>query len=198
MKNSDMKLGHSTEHQVTNEEREQTKRVVYAVMYGAGMNKLEQVLQVNPNEARKILNTFTGKFPQIKNFSQRLVRRARDQGFVTSLSGRRRLFPNISSSDAKLRLQSERQAVNFLIQGSAADVCKVAMIRTQQAMNREALQAELMLQIHDELVWEVPDTQLQKFKELVQEVMEGTKAYFKITLPLPVALASGKTWADVS
>nr|CAD7393283.1 unnamed protein product [Timema cristinae] len=147
------------------EDREKTKRIVYSVMYGAGAGKLAEFLQVDNAVASRIINSFMAKFPTIRSFFNQVVAKCRRDGKLHTICGRQRLFPNIRSSDGGLRAQAERQAINFVIQGSAADLCKSAMLRVEQRLGSYPdLEAHLLLQIHDELVYEVRDSQLQQIK----------------------------------
>nr|CAD7568338.1 unnamed protein product [Timema californicum] len=147
------------------EDREKTKRIVYSVMYGAGAGKLAEFLQVDNAVASRIINSFMVKFPTIRSFFNLVVAKCRRDGKLHTIGGRQRLFPNIKSSNGGLRAQAERQAINFVIQGSAADLCKSAMLRVEQRLGSYPdLEAHLLLQIHDELVYEVQDSQLQQIK----------------------------------
>ncbi|CAG2060380.1 unnamed protein product [Timema podura] len=185
------------------EDREKTKRIVYSVMYGAGAGKLAEFLQVDNAVASRIINSFMAKFPTIRSFFNLVVAKCRRDGKLHTIGGRQRLFPNIRSSNGGLRAQAERQAINFVIQGSAADLCKSAMLRVEQRLGSHPdLEAHLLLQIHDELVYEVRDSQLQQIKALVKEVMEDNTALLgesqELSIPLPVIITTGKNWADVS
>ncbi|XP_049799733.1 DNA polymerase nu-like [Schistocerca nitens] len=140
-----------TQGEIETEDREKTKRIVYAVMYGAGPAKLAEFLNINHSEA-------STHFPAIKRFSNAVVKECQAKECLHTITGRHRLFPNISSSNSGLKSYTERQAVNFLMQGSAADICKCAMIRTElEFLKHPELDVHLLIQIHDELVWEVKD-----------------------------------------
>ncbi|XP_042141726.1 DNA polymerase nu isoform X1 [Peromyscus maniculatus bairdii] len=160
---------------VTHRDREQTKKVVYSVVYGAGKERLAACLGVTVLEATHFLERFLQKYKKIKDFSQTVIAQCHHAAnhywiswttacYVTSILGRRRPLPRICAQDQKLRAQAERQAVNFVVQGSAADLCKLAMIRIFAAVaTSPTLTARLVAQIHDELLFEVEDTQIPEF-----------------------------------
>ncbi|XP_064603346.1 DNA polymerase nu-like isoform X2 [Liolophura sinensis] len=163
---------------VTQAEREQTKRVVYSVMYGAD------------------------KFPAVNFFTKKCTDFCRSNGYTCTVFKRRRLIPNITSKSPKLKAQAERQAVNFCVQGSAADICKAAMLQVERALLfRPHLKARLLLQIHDELLYEVPDDNLEEFSDLVKGVMESADQLcgkmIKLKVPLSVSLSVGKKWGHL-
>ncbi|XP_050716052.1 uncharacterized protein LOC126998427 isoform X2 [Eriocheir sinensis] len=151
-------------NEVTSCDRERTKRVVYAVMYGAGKEKLSEVLHISLSEARDIISSFMKRFPSIPAYMKSVVELCRQQGFLTTIFRRRRSFPGITSKDPTVQSQAERQAVNFIIQGSAADLSKAAMVQTEAALAQQPeLDAKLLIHIHDELVWEVHAEHTQAF-----------------------------------
>ncbi|OWF55047.1 DNA polymerase nu-like [Mizuhopecten yessoensis] len=188
---------------VTTQEREQTKRVVYSVMYGAGKERLAEYLKMSTHDAKAIIDSFLVKFPAVSQFSRKCVEFCQRNGFTTTIFKRRRLIPNIKSPSPVLRAQAERQAVNFCVQGSAADLCKAAMIQVEHTLQSHAhLKARLVVQIHDELLLEVSDEDLNSIRSLVQSVMEDevTLCGKMVTLkvPIKVSLSSGKTWGHLS
>nr|XP_044623903.1 DNA polymerase nu isoform X6 [Equus asinus] len=149
---------------VTHVEREQTKKVVYSVVYGAGKERLAACLGVTVQEAARFLESFLQKYKKIKDFAQATIARCQQTGYVASIMGRRRPLPRIRAQDQQLRAQAERQAVNFVVQGSAADLCKMAMIHIFTAVaTSPTLTARLVAQIHDELLFEVEDSQVPEF-----------------------------------
>ncbi|CAH3015499.1 unnamed protein product, partial [Porites evermanni] len=147
------------------QERERTKRIVYSVIYGVGSEKLGQTLKVTSDEAKGFMDSFLGRFPRIKEFTRRSIDGCRKNGYVTTIFNRRRWLPHINSVDFAQRSQAERQAVNFIVQGSAADICKAAMIQVISSISADALSIflfpdRLLLQIHDELLLEVPEDEI--------------------------------------
>ncbi|GFR97839.1 DNA polymerase nu [Elysia marginata] len=188
---------------VTFSDREQTKRVVYSVMYGVGKDKLSQYLKVKPDAAKSIMSSFLAQFPAIDKFTKKCCDFAKEYGYTETICARRRYFPHINSPSPVLRAQAQRQAVNFCVQGSAADVCKLAMLSVEEALKKHnEIDCRLLFQIHDELIWEVKENQLQQAKALVQGVMENMKSlcgkFCNLQVPLAVSLSSGQSWANLS
>ncbi|XP_059169595.1 uncharacterized protein LOC131951257 [Physella acuta] len=187
---------------VTSQERESTKRIVYSIVYGAGKEKLSDYLKVKPQVAKDIMNSFLLQFPSIDIFIKKCWSYAQDHGYTETVCGRRRYFPHINHPSPVLRAQAQRQAVNFCVQGSAADICKLAMIAVENKLQaKEHLNTRLLLQIHDELVWEVPDEHITEAKEVIQQTMEDTQSlcaqYCNLQVPLSVTITRGKSWAHL-
>ncbi|XP_071546622.1 DNA polymerase nu-like isoform X2 [Panulirus ornatus] len=188
--------------EVTPSERERTKRVVYAVIYGAGQEKLAEVLQISPPEAMDIITSFIRHFPSIPSYMRSVVDLCRAQGFLTTIFSRRRFFPRITSHDPGVQAHTERQAVNFVIQGSGADISKAAMVQTGAALaSHQHIDASLLIHIHDELVWEVRSEHLDEFIDMVRTIMEDTHQIcgpsVKFSVPLPVSICTGLNWAHM-
>ncbi|KAJ2945815.1 hypothetical protein O0L34_g4719 [Tuta absoluta] len=185
------------EDEISSADRERTKRIVYASLYGAGPRKLMDILDVDYSQALSIAASFDRTFPSLRSFGRRVAAKCLTSGGrVATLCGRARNLSHIASSDAAQRSHAERQALNFIVQGSAADVCKLAMSRAVQALQKQGLRARLLLQIHDELVWEVEHQDLAKAAEVIRSAMEqcGSPA----GLPsLPVALSVGRNWGEL-
>ncbi|XP_075849539.1 LOW QUALITY PROTEIN: DNA polymerase nu [Microcebus murinus] len=178
---------------VTHVDREQTKKVVYSVVYGAGKERLAACLGVTVEKAAQFLASFLQKYKKIKDFAQAAVAQCQQTGYVVSLMGRRRALPRIHAHDQKFRAQAERQAVNFVVQGSAADLCKMAMVHIFTAVaSSPTLTARLVAQIHDELLFEVEDSQVPMFAALVREMMESLQQ-----VPLKVNLTAGRSWGHL-
>ncbi|CAH6982930.1 Poln [Phodopus roborovskii] len=188
---------------VTHMDREQTKKVVYSVVYGAGKDRLAACLGVTVREATHFLERFLQKYKKIKDFSQTVIAQCHHAGYVTSILGRRRPLPRIRAQDQKLQAQAERQAVNFVVQGSAADLCKLAMIRIFAAVAASpTLTARLVAQIHDELLFEVEDAQIPEFAALVRRIMESLRQVqsldLQLQVPLKVNLSVGRSWGHLA
>lgn len=147
---------------VTSDDRDKTKRVVYALMYGAGKVRLSEILGLSVQQSANIIQSFYTKFSTLKVFHQRIISMAEKNGFLTSLLGRRRYFPHIGSSNPAFKAQAQRQAFNFLIQGSAADIAKTALIRAQENIMVAGLESDmdLVMMIHDEMVWVVREERI--------------------------------------
>ncbi|XP_048827248.1 DNA polymerase nu-like [Brienomyrus brachyistius] len=188
---------------VSPQHREQAKRVVYSVVYGAGRGRLSRILGLSAEQAALFMDSFSQTYKEVQRFIQRTVQQCQSQGYVLSLMGRQRILPHIQSPDCALRKQAERQAVNFVVQGSAADLCKMAMIRIHsQLSSSPGLTARLIAQIHDELLFEVEDSQLMDFAVLVKTTMESLQHVeclgIHLKVPLKVAVTSGKSWGVMS
>ncbi|CAG9104862.1 unnamed protein product [Plutella xylostella] len=189
-----------TEEEITTEDRERTKRIVYASLYGAGPRKLMDILNIGYDETLSIVASFNRTFPSLKGFGRSVVARCEAEGGrLSTLCGRARLFKHINSADFTLKSQAERQAVNFIVQGSAADLCKMAMVLTEQSLRGSdpPIEGHLVLQIHDELVWEVRDEHVARASEIVKEVMESCGHKCGISMKLPVAISYGQNWGDM-
>ncbi|XP_073467017.1 DNA polymerase nu [Aquarana catesbeiana] len=181
---------------VTQVDREQAKRIVYSVIYGVGKERLSECLGTTPAEANKFIEQFLQKY-RVCDFTQTVVQECLSKGFVISLMGRKRPLPHINSKNYSLRAQAERQAVNFVIQGSAADLCKRAMINISASITcSSSLTARLIAQIHDELLFEVENSQMLEFAGLVKHTMESVQHAdgIELKVPLKVTLTSGKSW----
>ncbi|XP_076737837.1 DNA polymerase nu isoform X6 [Maylandia zebra] len=192
-----------SEKEVTSEDREHAKRVVYSVVYGAGRERLSGILGVSSEQASQFQDRFLQTYRDVQGFIQRTIQQSHKQGYVLSIMGRRRNLPNINSPDWAIRMQAERQAVNFVVQGSAADLCKMAMIRIFNLVSSSSsLSARLIAQLHDELVYEVEDSQVQQFAALVRSSMESLQHIdhlgVHLKVPLKVAVSSGKSWGSMS
>uniref|UniRef100_A0A8P4KTA6 Polymerase (DNA directed) nu n=1 Tax=Dicentrarchus labrax TaxID=13489 RepID=A0A8P4KTA6_DICLA len=192
-----------SEGEVTPEDREHAKRIVYSVVYGAGRERLSGILGVSAEQASRFQDSFLQTYREVQVFIQRTIQQCHKQGYVLSIMGRRRTLPNIHSPDWGIRMQAERQAVNFVVQGSAADLCKMAMIRIFNLVSSSSsLSARLIAQLHDELLYEVEDSQVEQFAALVRSTMESLQHIdhqgVHLKVPLKVAVSSGKSWGSMS
>ncbi|XP_048092747.1 DNA polymerase nu isoform X1 [Alosa alosa] len=191
------------EDSVSSEDREHAKRIVYSVVYGAGRERLSGILGVSAEQASRFQDSFLQTYREVQTFIQKTIQQCHSQGYVVSIMGRRRSLPHIHSADWATRNQAERQAVNFVVQGSAADLCKMAMIRIfSQVTSSASLTARLVAQIHDELLFEVEEYQLQEFAVLVKRTMESLQHIdslgVHLTVPLKVVVSSGSSWGSMS
>ncbi|GCC21680.1 hypothetical protein chiPu_0020155 [Chiloscyllium punctatum] len=188
--------------QVKSADREQAKRIVYAVVYGAGCERLSECLGISAGQASQFIESFLQKYKEVRTFTQRTIQQCHQQGYSVSLMGRKRPLPHINSYDYTSRNQAERQAVNFVVQGSAADICKMAMIKIFTCVaSSSSLTARLVAQIHDELLFEVEDTQIQELAGLVKTTMESLQSMealgVQLKVPLKVSLTHGKSWSSM-
>ncbi|XP_038071187.1 DNA polymerase nu-like [Patiria miniata] len=187
---------------VTSAEREKTKRIVYSVIYGVGPDKLAETLGVSREEAKSFTRSFLSTFRGVSSFTKTCISCCQRHGFVQTIFRRRRLIPNINSVDFHIRSHAERQCVNFVVQGSAADICKVAMIQVVHALAaRPHLNARLAVQIHDELLLEVAEPDVEEVKGIVKSAMEVTEfhcgSHVQLQVPLPVSISVGKNWGQL-
>ncbi|XP_035375880.1 DNA polymerase nu [Electrophorus electricus] len=190
------------EDRVSSEDREHAKRIVYSVIYGAGKARLSGILGVSAEEASRFQDSFLQTYREVQGFIQHTVQHCHKYGYVKSIMGRRRALPHIHSADWGTRNQAERQAVNFVVQGSAADLCKMAMIQIcSRVSSSTTLTARLIAQIHDELLFEVDDSQVEDFAVLVKETMESLQYIdclgVSLTVPLKVSVSKGQSWGSM-
>jgi DNA polymerase-1 len=178
---------------VTIEMRSKAKMVSYGLAYGMESYGLSQRLNIAVEEAAQILDAYFIAFPAVREYMERTVAEARERGYTETLFGRRRPIPELASSNYRIRQAGERQAMNAGIQGLAADIFKVALVRLDQRLAEEAEDSHLILQVHDEVLLEVPPTKVDELGALVTEVLSGAA---ELRVPLEVNVASGPTWAD--
>jgi DNA polymerase-1 len=179
--------------EVTVEMRSKAKMVSYGLAYGMEAYGLGQRLNIPTEEAAEILDAYFVAFPSVKAYMERTVAEARERGYTETLFGRRRQIPELASSNFRIRQAGERQAMNAGIQGLAADIFKVALVRLDAALAAEVLQSRLILQVHDEVLLEVPPDEVDHVGKLVVDVMAGAA---DLRVPLAVNLSIGDSWAD--
>lgn len=179
--------------EVTGDMRRAAKAVNFGIVYGISDYGLSQSLNIPRKEAAEFIDRYLKSFPGVQQYMTNIVSSAKKDGFVTTLMNRRRYLPDITSSNFNLRSFAERTAMNTPIQGSAADIIKKAMLDMDEALEREGLKANMLLQVHDELIFEAPKDELSRLMELVPKVMESAMA---LNVPLKVDIASGDTWYE--
>jgi len=177
---------------VTVEQRSKAKMVSYGLAYGMEAYGLGQRLGIPTSEAQEILDACFVAFPSVRAFMERTVAEARDRGYTETVFGRRRRIPELSSNQRNVRMAGERQAMNAPIQGLAADIFKVALVRLDAAITERGLGSRLILQVHDEVLVEVPDGELEAATDVVRRAMVGA---FDLRVPLEVNLSHGTSWA---
>jgi DNA polymerase-1 len=173
--------------------RDRAKAVNYGLAYGLTAYGLAQQLGIGPAEAQAIVDAYFERFPGVRSFLEAAVADATREGYTTTLFGRRRYLPDLRSGDRNRRQMAERMALNAPIQGTAADVIKLAMIELAAALHRSRLGAQLLLQVHDEVILEVADDELDATRDLVEEVLSSV---VELAVPLEVDSATGRTWFD--
>ncbi|MCY3619270.1 MAG: DNA polymerase I [Acidimicrobiaceae bacterium] len=174
------------------EKRSTAKMVSYGLAYGMEAYGLAQRLNIATGEAAKILDAYFEAFGAVRDYMDRTVAEARSKGYTETLFGRRRQIPELASPNVRLRQAGERQAMNAGIQGLAADIFKVALVRLHRALEAERLESRIVLQVHDEIILESPDAEVGPASELTREVMRGA---FELRVPLEVDLQVAATWA---
>jgi DNA polymerase I len=174
--------------------RRRAKAINFGVVYGMGSFGLAQSAGISRAEAREFIAQYFARFPQIKLYIDAALARARTDGYVTTLLGRRRYLPDLRSSNHGLRAAAERMAINAPLQGSAADLIKVAMVRAARGIEETGVDARMLLQVHDELIFDVPPSHLDELRSTVREAMESA---MDLRVPLVVDFKSGPTWAEV-
>ena len=179
--------------EVTHEQRAKAKMVSYGLAYGMEAYGLGQRLNIPTSEAAGILDAYFAAFPAVRSYMEQTVEETRQRGYTETLFGRRRPIPELSSPNLRIRQAGERQAMNAGIQGLAADIFKVALVRLDAALRASALRSRIVLQVHDEVVVEVADGEHDEAERLTVATMEGAAT---LSVPLAVNLAFGPTWAD--
>jgi DNA polymerase-1 len=179
---------------VTADHRRQAKVVNFGIVYGLSAFGLSQNLGIEPSEARQFIDAYFQKYSGVRGFIDKTLEEVRGLGKVKTLFGRVRPIPDINSKNTNLRGFAERTAVNTPLQGTAADLIKIAMIRIDAAIRERGLKSRMTLQVHDELVFEVPEGELDVMRSLVKELMENAHP---LTVPLLVEIGVGPNWRDL-
>ncbi len=187
------KIFHVPFKEVTDDQRRKAKTANFGTVYGISAFGLAERLGIPRAEARELIDGYFRTYPHIREFIAESIERARKEGYVSTILGRKRFLPDISSRNATVRSYAERNAVNAPLQGSAADIIKVAMIRIFKRMNESNMRSRMILQVHDELVFNVVPDELPALQALVVEEMEGA---FKGSVPLEVAAGTGQNWLE--
>ncbi|HEV2088152.1 MAG TPA: DNA polymerase, partial [Cryptosporangiaceae bacterium] len=180
---------------VDNTLRSRIKGMTYGLAYGLSAFGLSQQLGIPPDEARELMDAYFTRFPGVRDYLQGVVSRARVDGYTSTMFGRRRYLPDLMSDNRQRREMAERMALNAPIQGSAADIIKVAMLRVHRDLAAEGLRSRLLLQVHDELVFEVAAGERPALDEVVRRAMGGA---YPLTVALDVSIGTGRTWDDAA
>ncbi|MBC2283225.1 DNA polymerase I [Listeria booriae] len=188
-----MDVFHVEQEEVDSLMRRQAKAVNFGIVYGISDYGLSQNLGITRKDARDFIDRYFASYPAVKEYMEEIVRSAKEKGYVETILHRRRYIPEITSRNFNVRGFAERTAMNTPIQGSAADIIKKAMILMSDRLIEEKLEARLLLQVHDELIFEAPEAEIAKLEEIVPDVMENA---VKLAVPLKVDSAFGDTWYD--
>ncbi|MGQ9733570.1 MAG: DNA polymerase I [Candidatus Bipolaricaulia bacterium] len=179
---------------VTKAQREIAKRVNYATIYGVSAFRLSKELGIPQKEAQLYLDKYFERYPRVKEFIEEKIKEAEEKGFARTILNRRRYLPHITSRDHNLRSYDQRNAINTPIQGSAADLMKLAMLRVYEKIKSGELKADMLLQIHDELLFELDAAEVERAAPLIKETMEHV---MELRVPLKVDIKVGKNWEEI-
>jgi len=180
--------------QVTPDMRRVAKTVNFGVIYGMSGYGLEQATELSREEAAQFINSYFDKYPGVKRYLESTKKQARERGYVQTLLGRRRFVPDINSSNRQVREAAERMAINMPVQGTSADIIKVAMINLHREMQKRQMKSKMLLQVHDELVLEVPEAELEEMRQLLPEIMSTA---VELSVPLKVDIKTGNNWGEM-
>jgi DNA polymerase-1 len=180
--------------EVTSEMRRNAKTVNFGVIYGMSDYGLEQATNLSREEAAQFIALYFEEYPKVKEYLEATKEQARKLGYVQTVLGRRRFLPEINSANRMVREAAERMAINAPVQGSSADIIKIAMINLHREMEKRNLKSKMLLQIHDELLFEVPEAEVAEMKSLVAELMSRA---FQLCVPVKIDIKLGKNWAEM-
>ena len=179
--------------EVTREQRSNAKTVNFGIIYGVSAFGLSNQTDLSRTEAKDLIDTYYKTYPKLRNYISEQIQFARENGYVQTVLGRRRYLKDINGSNQVVRGAAERNAVNAPIQGSAADIIKIAMINIHKKLEAENYKSKMLLQVHDELVFDAYKPELEKLKTMVKHEMEHA---YKLTVPLDVDLGVGENWLE--
>jgi DNA polymerase-1 len=173
--------------------RSSAKTANFGIIYGISAFGLSQRMDINRTEARELIDGYFRSFPGVKRYMDESIRKAREDGCVYTIFGRRRHLPDIHSRNVNIRGMAERNAINAPIQGSAADVIKIAMINIHKRMKDAGLKSRMVLQVHDELVFDIDVNEAETLKKIIKTEMEKA---VKINVPLTIDMGEGHNWLE--
>lgn len=179
--------------EVTPTLRSRAKAVNFGIVYGISAFSLAQDIGVWPSEAKTYMDAYMEKYHGVRDYMKNIVVQAREDGYVSTLFGRRRELPELKSSNFNMRSFGERVALNMPIQGTAADIIKLAMVNVQKRLSAEGMKSRLILQVHDELIVECPEGEADKAAEILRQEMENAVS---LAVPLTVDVHAGHSWAE--
>ena len=182
-----------SQEEISPEMRRKAKAVNFGIIYGISAFGLAQDIGVSNAEAKRYIESYFARYPKVRTFIDATIAQAKSAGFVTTLLGRKRFIPELASSTAPVRSFGERMAVNTPIQGTAADLIKLAMIKIHDLLAEQGAGSRMILQVHDELIFEVPDREIGMMKDLVKKEMEGV---LELSVPIKVDMGVGKNWDE--
>ena len=180
--------------EVTKEQRYRAKTVNFSLIYGAGAHNLSQQLDIKRSEAKELIDQYFLRYPGLNAHMDKAVKEAREKGYVKTLMGRRRYLRDIDSRNSVVRSNAERIAINTPIQGSAADMIKIAMVNIHREFKKQGFRSRMILQVHDELVFDALKEELEVIKPIIEEKMKHTIPGLKV--PIVVEMGVGKNWLE--
>jgi len=183
-----------SEHVVSTKMREVAKRVNFGIIYGQSAYGLSKDLGISVNQAQDFIDAYFLRYPKVKGYIELEIKKAQEDGFVTTLLGRRRYIPEINNKNILIRQFAQRQAVNTPIQGTASDLIKLAMINISRHIKADGLETKMILQIHDELVFDLPLAELNVLCCLVKDKMENV---LELDVPIRVDMRKGENWLEM-
>ncbi|MCC8112517.1 MAG: DNA polymerase I [Bacteroidales bacterium] len=187
------KIYHKPLDEVTDNERRNAKTANFGIIYGISAFGLSERLEIPRSEAKMLIEGYLATYPKVKEYMDASIERAREQGYVTTIKGRKRYLPDINSRNATVRGYAERNAINAPLQGSAADIIKIAMVKIYDEMQRNAMRSRMILQVHDELIFNVYPDEAAKLEEIVVRQMEQA---YQGKVPLEVSAGMGANWLE--
>jgi DNA polymerase I len=179
---------------VTADQRRLAKTVNFAVIYGLSAMGLSNRTELSRSEAAQFIDAYFERYPGIKRYLVDTIQSTKQQGYASTLLGRRRYLPEINSGNVNIRQAAERMATNHPIQGTNADMIKIAMNRIHDELHQRELSSRMLLQVHDELIFECPDDEMEQMRELVPRLMCGA---MQLSIPLKVEIKSGRNWGEM-
>ncbi|MCX6013132.1 MAG: DNA polymerase I [Chloroflexi bacterium] len=183
-----------TKDKVTPQLRRAAKTINFGIIYGMSGYGLEKATDFSREDASRYINAYFEKYPGVKIYHEKIKREAEEKGYVQTILGRRRYIPEIRSSNRMVKSEAERMAINMPVQGTASDIIKIAMIEIQKAIDSSGFKSRMLLQVHDELVFEIPEAELMEMRALVQNIMSNA---ITLSVPLKVDLKTGKNWGEM-
>ena len=184
---------HKPIEEVTKNERRSAKAVNFGIIYGISSFGLSEDLGIDVKSAKAFIDDYLNTFPGIKDYMNQVVKEAHEKGYSTTIMNRKRIIDELNNKNYMIRQQGERMALNTPIQGSAADILKKAMVEIYAELKKRNLKSKMLIQVHDELVLNVYQDELDEVKELVRNIMENT---YPLDVPLKVDIETGSDWYD--
>jgi len=187
------RLFHEPIENVSREQRRKAKSANFGIIYGISSFGLAQNTGIKVSEAKAIIDSYFANFPGVKQYMDQSIMRARDCGYTETLCHRRRYLPDLQSANSLVRSAAERNAINAPIQGTAADIIKIAMIAIYRKMNELGLKSKMIMQVHDELVFDVAPGEKEQLAAIVKQEMEGAMS---LSIPLTAEVGTGENWLE--